>query len=229
MITALGLVIAAASNPSALRTLHIGPSPLHAIVPMAAEWANGVRRAGLAQLPLTTLNSVLAVTQLADQLYASRLPTQGWRWRPALVAASVGGMNLLGCWFGAFPMCHGSGGLAAQHKFGARSGAAPIALGLAKMALGLLLGSSLLQLLRSFPAPLLGAMLAMSGLELARCAAAEQGARGVTLLLLTASGTLALGDTGLGFALGLAGAVGVFLYEAACGAYTRLARRWQAP
>ena len=41
-------------------------------------------------------------------------------------------------------------------RFGARSGAAPIFLGLIKLALGLLFGSSLLSLLKSFPSPLLG-------------------------------------------------------------------------
>jgi len=110
-------------------------------------------------------------------------------------------MNLVGCWFGAMPCCHGAGGLAAQvrlvrgsasaqdraraclarslcsparicrtpahakpvdfsiatqARFGARTGAAPIFLGLLKLALGLLFGSSLLTLLKSFPAPLLG-------------------------------------------------------------------------
>ena len=42
--------------------------------------------------------------------------------RPALprrVSISVGLMNLVGCWFGAMPMCHGAGGLAGQYRFGA--------------------------------------------------------------------------------------------------------------
>jgi len=31
-------------------------------------------------------------------------------------------MNLTSVPFGGFPMCHGSGGLAAQYRFGARTG-----------------------------------------------------------------------------------------------------------
>lgn len=46
--------------------------------------------------------------------------------------------------------------LALQARFGARTGAAPVFLGLLKVTLGLLLGSSLFQLLQAFPQPLLG-------------------------------------------------------------------------
>jgi hypothetical protein len=65
-------------------------------------------RAGLAQLPLTTLNSVVAVCQLSSDLFPLR-PA-----RLVLVASSVGAMNLVGAWFGAMPCCHGAGGLAGQ-------------------------------------------------------------------------------------------------------------------
>eukprot|EP00959_Pyramimonas_sp_CCMP1952_P177974 3719974-Pyramimonas_sp.AAC.1 len=52
------------------------------------------------------------------------------------VAMSVGVMNLAGCGFGALPVCHGAGGLAAQHVFGARSGTAVVVLGVGKATLG---------------------------------------------------------------------------------------------
>jgi hypothetical protein len=31
-------------------------------------------------------------------------------------------MNLVLCWLGAMPMCHGAGGLSGQYLFGARGG-----------------------------------------------------------------------------------------------------------
>src|SRR3712207_8572781 len=40
-----------------------------------------------------------------------------------------GAMNLLLAPLGAMPMCHGAGGVAAQHRFGARTGLAPVLLG----------------------------------------------------------------------------------------------------
>ena len=77
-------------------------------------------------------------------------------------------MNLIGGWFGAMPVCHGSGGLAAQYRFGARSGASVILLGIFKMLLGLLFGETLVGLLREYPKSLLGVMVLAAGLELAK-------------------------------------------------------------
>lgn len=57
----------------------------------------------------------------------------------------LGAFNVVGALVGSLPACNGVGGLAAQAAFGAKSGAAPMLLGGIKVALGLLFGSSLLQ------------------------------------------------------------------------------------
>ena len=61
-----------------------------------------------------------------------------------------------------------AGGLAAHYHFGARRGSAVAFLGACKLLLGLLFGGSLLTLLRRFPAPVLGVMLAAASAELMR-------------------------------------------------------------
>jgi MFS superfamily sulfate permease-like transporter len=215
LVVLVGVALTLATSPAGtLSALRLGPSRPQLTVPSPQDMVAGITTAGgLAQLPLTTLNSVLAVTQLADALYGADRPHDRWRWKPSLVAASVGVMNLLGCFFGAMPSCHGSGGLAAQHLFGARTGAAPVLLGGLKIALALLFGSSLFGLLRRFPEPLLGALLALSGVELASAARREAGPRGFSLLALTAAAILALDDTALGFAVGYGGWLVVIAYE----------------
>ena len=70
--------------------------------------ATGIILTGIPQLPVTTLNSVVAVCQLSADLFPA-CPA-----RPVLVSVSVGLMNMVGSWFGAMPCCHGAGGLAAQ-------------------------------------------------------------------------------------------------------------------
>ncbi|KAK3896404.1 putative sulfate transporter, partial [Staphylotrichum tortipilum] len=90
----------------------------------------------LAQLPLTTLNSILAVPPLA----ASLLPSTTTLPSTTSLGLSVAFMNLLSCPFGAMPVCHGAGGLAGQVRFGARSGAAVVLLGVVKMGLGFVAG-----------------------------------------------------------------------------------------
>lgn len=83
---------------------------------------------------------------------------------------SVAAMNLVGCWFGAMPVCHGAGGLAAQWRFGARSGASVVCLGLLKLVLGLVFGDSLMGVVTKFPGPVLAVMVLGAGLELTRVA-----------------------------------------------------------
>ncbi|KAJ9210992.1 hypothetical protein DTO166G4_7384 [Paecilomyces variotii] len=131
-------------------------------VPVGSDWKTGAIGAGIGQLPLTTLNSVIAVVHLAaDLLPGVQTPSI------TSIGLSVAGMNLFGCWFGAMPVCHGSGGLAAQYRFGARSGASIIILGALKMIVGLFFGESLVSLLKQFPSALLGVMVIAAGLELA--------------------------------------------------------------
>jgi hypothetical protein len=135
----------------------------HLYIPSWEEFRTGALDAGLGQVPLTTLNSIIAVTYLASDLLP-HLPTPG----VTSVGISVAVMNLIGGWFGAMPVCHGSGGLAAQFRFGARSGASVIMLGLFKIALGLSFGESLVRLIREYPKGLLGVMVLAAGLELAK-------------------------------------------------------------
>jgi MFS superfamily sulfate permease-like transporter len=76
-------------------------------------------------------------------------------------------MNLFGCWFGAMPVCDGSGSFAAQYRFGARSGASIVFLRLLKLLIGLIFGESLIDLLKRFPNALLAVVIIAAGLELA--------------------------------------------------------------
>lgn len=132
-------------------------------VPSWSQFSTGALDAGLGQVPLTTLNSIIAVSYLSADLLPN-IPTPG----VTSIGLSVAIMNLIGGWFGAMPVCHGSGGLAAQYRFGARSGASIIILGSFKMLLGLVFGESLISVLREYPRGLLGIMVLAAGLELAK-------------------------------------------------------------
>ncbi|KAI1154630.1 hypothetical protein F4825DRAFT_411203 [Nemania diffusa] len=154
----IALIRIAVSRELSMPRLHIW-NP-YFILP---KWSPDAIGMGIAQLPLTTLNSVIAVSALASDLLPN-LPSPS----VTAVGISVAAMNLSGCWFGAMPVCHGSGGLAAQYRFGARSGASVMLLGLLKVVLGVAFGESLLDLLQTFPRSLLGIMVVAAGLELAR-------------------------------------------------------------
>lgn len=133
-------------------------------IPSPSDFRKGAIEAGLPQLPLTTLNSILAVTSLSASLFRTFPAAPS----TTSLGLSVGVANLIGCWFGAMPVCHGSGGLAGQYRFGARSGASIIVLGLVKLILGLVAGETIIPLLQRFPKSLLGIMVIAAGVELAK-------------------------------------------------------------
>ncbi len=147
------------------------------------EAAAGVWLGGLPQIPLTFLNSVLAVTALGMQLF----PEQAHRLAPSRVAFSVGLMNLCVSPLGAMPLCHGSGGLAGQYALGARTGVSVILLGGAKLVLGLFFSEQAVAWMKAFPHPVLGMFLVVAGASLARAGRAWTTRAGVATLVLMAA------------------------------------------
>jgi MFS superfamily sulfate permease-like transporter len=191
-----GLALAMAGNPNVLSSLHLGVNLPHWVALTWNDFRDSFFRAALPQIPLTALNSVIAVCALSADLFPHR-PAP-----PRKVAISVGFMNLISGWFGAMPMCHGAGGLAGQYRFGARTSASILFLGAAKLVLAVSLGGSLLTLLHVYPGSILGVLLGISGLELALVAMDQTERTAVTIMLGTAASILALDNTATGFALG---------------------------
>ncbi|PQE04695.1 sulfate transporter protein [Rutstroemia sp. NJR-2017a BBW] len=149
------------AGPASLPSLSLWHPSVY--IPSPASFKTGALDAGLGQIPLTTLNSIIAVNFLASDLLPN-VPAPG----VTSIGISVALMNLIGGWFGAMPVCHGSGGLAAQYRFGARSGASIIILGALKMMLGFFFGETLVSLLQEYPKSLLGILVLAAGLELAK-------------------------------------------------------------
>jgi hypothetical protein len=164
--------------------------------PALPDFVSAFPKAVLPQIPLTTLNSVVAVCALSADLFPKRPIT------PRRVAVSVGLMNLVGCWFGAMPMCHGAGGLAGQYRFGARTNASILMLGVAKVILAVVFGASLMTICGVFPASILGVMLGLGGVELALVARDQTRRTDALAMLVTAGACLQLG-VAVGFAIGL--------------------------
>lgn len=163
LIFTLGLIFAAATlSRDSAEAPHAHFWHPQIYIPSPAQFGTTLS-ASLGQLPLTTLNSIIAVSHLSSDLLPS-VPEPS----PNALGISVATMNLVSCWFGSMPACHGSGGLAAQYRFGARSGASVVVLGLVKLLLGLCVGDALVDLLSAFPKSLLGVMVIAAGVELAK-------------------------------------------------------------
>lgn len=192
-----GIVLALWKEPAVAGALHLGLTLPHWSPPAWQDFVHAFPRAALPQIPLTTLNSVVAVCALSADLFPDRPAT------PRKVAISVGVMNLVAAWFGGMPMCHGAGGLAGQYRFGARTNGSILFLGAVKMALGIFFGASLMALCKAFPASVLGVMLAFSGTELALVTRDQTDRTAAFTMLLTAGVCLGLNNIALGFLIGL--------------------------
>ncbi|CAG8447386.1 153_t:CDS:2 [Gigaspora rosea] len=173
------------------------------VVPTSDEFKTGFLSASLGQLPLTALNSVIALASLAEDLFPkwSRIVTV------EKISISIGLMNLIGCFFGSIPYCHGSGGLAGQYRFGARTEVSILFLGLFKLLVGILFGGTLTSLLNYFPLSILGVMLFVSGLELANSniynGVEEIKRRDFTLMVITAGLLVGFSNDGIGYVGGM--------------------------
>ncbi|WOK98378.1 hypothetical protein Cni_G07089 [Canna indica] len=200
LVFIFGVVLAIIRQPGVVKELKAGPSHIHVVKISRRAWKEGFIKGAAPQLPLTVLNSVIAVCKLTSDLFPEKASAAS----ATSVAITVGLMNLVGCWFGAMPSCHGAGGLAGQYKFGGRSGGCVAALGAAKLAVGLVLGGSLLRLLAEFPVALLGALLLFAGVELAM-AARDMATKAESFVVLVCTAVSLVGSSAaLGFVCGMA-------------------------
>ena len=122
----------------------------------------GMLLAGFAQLPLTATNAVLATSALIKDYWPDRPVSE------RKLALNMGVMNTTTTFLGGMPMCHGAGGLAGQYFFGARTGGTNIIEGVIEIGLGLFFSTAIVGIFASFPMSVVGAMMAMVGLSLAR-------------------------------------------------------------
>ncbi|TVU03721.1 hypothetical protein EJB05_50726, partial [Eragrostis curvula] len=200
IVFVLGVAFAVARHPAAVRELRAGPSRMRVVRISREAWKQGFLKGAVPQIPLSVLNSVVAVCKLTRDLF----PDEAEKAASATsVSVTMGAMNLVGCWFGAMPCCHGAGGLAGQYKFGGRSGACVAVLGALKLALGLALGGSMLRVLVEFPVGLLGVLLLFAGIELAIAARDMSTKWEAFVMLLCTAVSLVGSSAALGFLCGM--------------------------
>jgi hypothetical protein len=104
-------------------------------IPSASDVIIALQVLVLPQAILTITNAILATSLLATDLFSADI-------RPKKLSRTIGLMNLTSIPFGGMPMCHGAGGMAAQYRFGARTGGANIYAGVILIGAALLFAST---------------------------------------------------------------------------------------
>ncbi|MEN6378088.1 MAG: putative sulfate/molybdate transporter [Methanofastidiosum sp.] len=156
----------------------------------------GMIMVGIAQIPLTLTNAVIAVTALLRDYFPEKPVSE----RKLLL--NMGIINTIVPFFGGFPMCHGAGGLAGQYTFGARTGGANILEGTIEICLGLFLSKSILNLFSVFSMSIVGAMLFYVSYELAKLTRDIKSNSEIFVMILTAVVSV-ISNMAIGFTLGI--------------------------
>jgi len=125
------------------------------------DWQQAVSTLVLPQLALTLTNAIVLTALVVGDYFGE----QSHRVTPARLSVSTGLANLFLVPFGALPMCHGAGGVAAHHRFGARTGMAPALLGTGLLLVAFVPGG--LSMIAAIPMAGLGALLFVAAAELA--------------------------------------------------------------
>ena len=199
LVLGLGISLAAGTLDGLAR-LHFGLALPIVGLPSARDLGLAAALLVVPQLPLTLGNAVVATQQTAEDYFgpASRRVT----YRALL--SSMGLLNLLAGLLGGLPICHGSGGLTAHYRFGARTAGASLMIGVGLVALALFVDGNVVPLLVLIPYPVLGALLVITGIQHGLLARDVRGPREVLLAGAVAVAGFATGNLALGFALGLA-------------------------
>jgi MFS superfamily sulfate permease-like transporter len=138
---------------------------------------------------MTIGNAALATSLLFADLFDAEVT-------PDELSATMGATNLLAVPLGGIPMCHGCDGVAGKHAFGARTGGANVVLGVGYL---LAVPFATPALLGAFPVAMLGALLAIVAVSLARNALDSE-----NVALSVAIGLVALAtNLGVAFLLGI--------------------------
>ncbi|WP_373500355.1 putative sulfate/molybdate transporter [Desulfococcus sp.] len=161
---ALGIAAGLALGGLGGRSLSIGPTGMDLIRPSAGDFWTAFIMLILPQIPLTIGNACVGTADTCATLFPKNplLPKAS----AGKFALTMGLVNFPAGFFGAVPMCHGTGGLAAHYRFGARTGGAPVMIGFFFVLMALVLGELGFTLLALIPNSVLGVLLVFAGLEL---------------------------------------------------------------
>lgn len=167
--------------------------------PDMAAFGQSLQQIVVPQLAMTLTNAVLMTAALASVLF----PDDTEQITAKRLSLTSGALNLLLAPLGALPMCHGAGGLAVQHKFGARTGWATAIFGATCLGIGLFFASSVLAILSIIPVAAVGALLIVAGGELALSKRLFDGRLSCLVVILVTGAVCLFINVAVGLILGI--------------------------
>ncbi len=155
-----GIALGVLAGWGKLPALAWGPLPIEILHPQLAEFWRVLPLLVVPQFALTFGNSIVATENTAQILYgaqARRVTVRG-------LSLSIGVVNLLSGMIQGSPLCHGSGGITAHYRFGARTPRSSYVIGGVCVLLGLF-GKTAVGFLGLIPLAVLGVFLVYVGVQ----------------------------------------------------------------
>ena len=168
-------------------------------LPALSDFGTALILLVIPQIPLTLGNAVFAAADTARSYFGDKAHRVTYK----SLLITMGIPNLVAGLLGGFPVCHGSGGVTAHFKLGARTGIANLIIGSLLVVLALFVDGNPLPLLSLIPYPVLGVMVAFIGLQHALLIRDLRGWLNIAVVLLITLVTLVTGNLAIGFALGV--------------------------
>ena len=152
------------------------------------------------QIPLTLGNAIVATADTAKVYFGEKAHRTTL---PAL-SGGIGLTNIIAGFLGGMPICHGSGGLSAHYRFGARTGGASLMIGAVFLALALFFGKSLVLVLSLIPLPILAVLLIFTAVQHGLLIRDLKARQDYIVAATVGIATIATNNLALGFASGIA-------------------------
>jgi SulP family sulfate permease len=179
----------------------IGPTEMHFISPTLQDFWIAFIMLILPQMPLTIGNACVGTADTCYTLFPND-PLLS-KAKAGKFALTMGIANFPAGFLGAVPMCHGTGGLAAHYRFGARTGGAPIMIGVLLVLIALVFGEFGFTILALIPKSVLGVLLIFAGLELCPLIRSLKENEEYFVALLISGIALAVPNMGWAFGIGI--------------------------
>jgi SulP family sulfate permease len=199
---AAGIISGFALGGFNTEALSIGPTRMQVIFPSLPDFWTAFIMLILPQIPLTIGNACVGTADTCCTLFPKSSSLS--KSKAGKFALTMGIANFPAGFFGAVPMCHGTGGLAAHYRFGARTGGAPVMIGAILVVMALAFGEFGFALLAMIPNSVLGVLLVFAGLELCPLVRSLKGNEEYFVALLITGIALAVPNMAWAFGIGIA-------------------------
>ncbi|MGD1102222.1 MAG: molybdate transporter family protein [Terriglobia bacterium] len=160
VLLTLGIILGVALHGGKLPPLSFGPVTPQLLHPQLSELKRVLPLLVVPQFALTFGNSIVATENTARILYGE----QAHRVTVRALCLSIGMVNLVSAAILGSPLCHGSGGITAHYRFGARTPKSSYVIGGVCILLALV-GGAAVGLLQLIPLAVLGVFLVYVGIQ----------------------------------------------------------------